>query len=45
MKKTHTTAVVNQEATAIIAVEEITTNPEVTATHVAEAMTTIIEVE
>ena len=39
MKKIHTTAVVFQEATAIIAVEEATTNPEVTAIHVVEAMT------
>ena len=45
MKKTHTTAVVFQEATATIAVEEATTDPEVTATHVVEAMTAIIEVE
>ena len=45
MKKIHTTAVAFQEATAIIAVEETTTNPEVTATHVVEAMTATIEVE
>ena len=36
MKKTHTTAVGIQEATAIIAVEETTTNLEETVTHVAE---------
>ena len=45
MKKTHTTAVVIQEATAIIAVEETTTNPEVTATHEAEATTAMAGVE
>ena len=37
MKKIHTAAVAFQEATAIIAVEETTTNLEETVIHVAEA--------
>ena len=45
MKKIHTTAVAFQEATAIIAVEEATTNQEATAIHVAEATIAITEVE
>ena len=45
MKKTHTTEVVIQEATAIIAVEGITTNQEETVTHVAEATMATAEVE
>ena len=45
MKKTHTTAVVIQEATAIIVVEKITTNREVTVIHEAEAMTAMAGVE
>ena len=45
MKKTHTTEVVIQEATATIAVEGITTNLEETVTHVAEATIATAEVE
>ena len=45
MKKTHTTAVVIQEATAIIAVEKTTTHLEETVIHVTEAMTAIAGVE
>ena len=45
MKKTHTTAVVIQEATATIAVEETTTNLEEAVIHVAEATTATAEVE
>ena len=45
MKKTHTIVVVNQEATATIAVEGITTNLEETVTHVAEVTIAMAEVE
>ena len=45
MKRTHTTAMVIQEATAIIAVEGTTTNLEETAIHVAEVTTAIAGVE
>ena len=45
MKKTHTTAVVTPEATAIIVVEETTTNLEETVIHAAEVMTAIAGVE
>ena len=45
MKKTHTTAVVIQEATAIIAGEETTTNPGEAAIHVAEVMIAMAGVE
>ena len=45
MKKTQTTAVVIQEATAIIVVEETTINLGETVIHVAEAMTAMAEAE
>ena len=45
MKKTHTTAVVIQEATAIIEVEETTTNLEEAVIHVAEATIAMAGVE
>ena len=45
MKKTHTIAVVIQEATAIIAVEETTTNREIAVIRGAEATTAMAGVE
>ena len=45
MKKTHTIAVVIQEATATTAVEETTIKLEEAVIHAAEAMTAMAEVE
>ena len=45
MKKTHITAVVIQEVTAIIVAEETTTNLEEAVIHVAEVMIAMAGVE